>query len=79
MAATHYSYRCRKGVAEIIWRNDRDHLAWHCYFNGQWIGRYPTIHVAVEEVAGGSCNWPTEGDISEFGISDDLSDWAVRQ
>lgn len=78
MAATHYSFRCRQGLAEIIWRADRGHTAWHCYFNGQWLGHYPTVHVAVEEVAGGSCNWPSEGDISEFGISDDLSDWALR-
>jgi hypothetical protein len=76
---THYSYRCRKGVAEIVWRIDRGRPAWHCYFNGEWLGGYAAAQVAVEEVAGGSCNWPSEGDISTFGISDDLSEWAVRK
>ena len=78
MAATHYSFRCRNGTAEIVWRFDRGREAWHCYFNGQWLNGYVSPHVAAEEVAGGSCNWPSEGDISGFGISDDLSDWARR-
>lgn len=78
MTATHYAFRCRKGLAEIIWRFERGQTAWHCYFNGEWIGGYGSPRVSAEQIAGGSCNWPSEGDISEFGISDDLSDWAVR-
>lgn len=79
MAATHYSFTCRKGLAEIVWRRNPVGFPWNCYFNGQWLGCYASPQVCVEQMAGGSCDWPSEGDISEFGLSDDLSDWAVRQ
>lgn len=49
----------------------------HPVFEDEWLGSYATAVQALEDLAGGSTFWPSCGDPSECGLSEEVSDWSV--
>jgi hypothetical protein len=74
-----YRHRSRIGTFHIRREQDWRGVRWTVYCQNERLGAYVTPHVAVEEVAGGSCDWPGVTNPADLNISDDISDWeAVR-
>ena len=67
-----YVFLTRHGKAEIV----RTQHGWIALFDGEALGNYTSPQIAAEEMAEGTCYWPSAGNIGSFGISDDLSDWS---
>lgn len=45
------------------------------FFNDERLQGYASPIVAVEELAGGTCNWPGALDPGSCGISDEITQW----
>lgn len=48
---------------------------WHAMFEDERLGSYASPQHALDDLAGGHCDWPSCGDPSTFGLPDELSDW----
>ncbi len=67
-----YAYRTRIGTFIIRFRAGR----WSILFDGENLGNgYVSPMAALDDLAGGHCDWPGVTDPSTLGISDDLADW----
>lgn len=58
-----------------LWTIRREGGRFWAYFNSEKLQGYTSPSVAVEEVAGGSCNWPGSLDPADCNISDDITHW----
>jgi hypothetical protein len=70
-----YMHASRIGAFIIRLEQTRAGLRWGVYCNGEALGWYVTPQVAIEEVAGGSCDWPGTTNPADLNISDDIGDW----
>ncbi len=69
----YFSFRTRAGTFRIKREGDR----WRPYFEEEKLmGTYLSPQHAVDDLAIGATDWPSCGDPSELGISDDISDWS---
>lgn len=66
-----YTFVTRRGKAEIVQAS----RGWTLLFDDEALGSYASPEIAAEEIVEGTCYWPSAGDPTSFGISDDLSDW----
>lgn len=72
------SYVCasRRGTFQIIQHQAR----WHLCLDGDCFdGPFQTADIALQELIGGHCAWPSCGDPSQMGLPDDLSDWVLTR
>ena len=71
---THFvQFRTRHGT----WSIDRIDGWYRVFFEKENLGHYASPFVALDELTGGSCEWPGVLDPSECGISDDFEDWTA--
>lgn len=69
-----YTHETDAGEFAILLRGQR----WQIEFEGESLGtHYITAQEALENLKGGHCDWPADGDPSEMGIPEDLSDWSA--
>lgn len=69
-------FRTRKGRFSIRPRRDElSQLRFEVWFEDSFLGAYVSAQAAVEELAGGSTDWPSSWDPSDLDIPDDLSEW----
>lgn len=72
MAALQYVWRTRHGTFRI----QQTPRGWVPTFDGEPLSSgYRTPQEALDELAGGHTDWPSCGDPSTMGLSDDLADW----
>lgn len=72
MTITAYTYRTRIGT--FIIRHRSGH--WVILLDNENLGGgYASPHQALDDLAGGHCDWPGSTDPATLGISDDLGDW----
>jgi hypothetical protein len=70
-----YWHNTRAGVFRIV-REPRGWMLWHgddCFD-----GPFHTAQHALDDLAGGHCAWPDCGDPSQFGLPEQIDDWATR-
>lgn len=67
----YYRFTTRVGQFRIVPSAGR----WEAMFQDEKLGNYATAQLALGDLAGGHCDWPSCGDPSQFGLPDDLSDW----
>lgn len=67
-----YSHNTRRGTFFIALQRDG---FWHVIFDSDSLDKYDNPQTAAEEVATGVGTWPSFGDPSKLGISEELSDW----
>ncbi|MDD1522633.1 hypothetical protein DCG74_00050 [Bradyrhizobium sp. WBAH42] len=44
-------------------------------FGGEALGHYASPSSAAEDLANGTCSWPSNGDPSNLGIPENISEW----
>jgi hypothetical protein len=64
-------FKTRKGLAEIVPQRGGFALV----FDGQALENHASPAAAAEELANGTCTWPSFGDPSKLGIPYDINDW----
>jgi hypothetical protein len=70
-----YKHPSRIGTFIIHLEQTSRGPAWVVYCNTERLGSYSSPIVAVEEVSGGSCDWPSTTNPADLHISDNISDW----
>lgn len=71
-----YLYSTKAGTFRII----QGQNGWQCWFEDEYFdGLFTTAQAAAEEAANGHGAWPSCGDPSRFGLSEDISDWRASR
>jgi hypothetical protein len=70
-----YSHASAKGTFWLRQRNSR----WHAYFEDEDLGSYHSALSACADLVGGHTYWPSCGDPSVLGLSDELSEWQAHR
>lgn len=67
-----YIWKSKVGTFTIAPRDGR----WHIWLdNDRLDSPFPSAQAAAEQLANGYSAWPSCGDPSRLGISEDISDW----
>ncbi len=48
---------------------------WEVKFEDERLGRYATAQHALDDLAGGSTDWPSCGNPAKLGLPDEVGDW----
>jgi hypothetical protein len=72
MSITAYMHKTRVGPFTIELRRDG---RWHVIWDGEDLGSYATPQTALDDLVGGHTYWPSCGDPSTLGMSDELAEW----
>ncbi|NOJ46047.1 hypothetical protein [Bradyrhizobium archetypum] len=64
-------YRTRAGQAQIV----PTPKGYALVFDGEPLGHYASPASAAEELANGTCHWPSAGNPSDMGIPEELDEW----
>ncbi len=67
----YWEFETRKGVFRIVPHG----AAFRVMFEGEALGDYRSSVQALEDLVGGSTFWPSCGNPTKLGISDELDEW----
>ena len=68
----HYRHATRAGAFRIA----RGTGGWCIWFEDECLGcGYASAQHALDDLAGGHCDWPACGDPSLLGLPDEIGDW----
>lgn len=71
-----YAWRTRVGTFQIA----LGQRGWMLVFDDEvFDGPFRTAQHALDDLAWGHCAWPSCGDTSQFGMSDDIGEWTVAR
>jgi hypothetical protein len=65
-------FKTRKGLAEIV---PQQGGTFALIFDGEALESHASQTAAAEAVANGTCFWPSFGNPSGLGISEEINDW----
>ena len=72
----YFWFKTRAGIFLI--KADGD--CWTPWFEEERLmGRYSTPQRALDDLAGGTTDWPSCGDPSEMGLPDEIDRWQVKR
>lgn len=69
-----YWHASRIGPLSIRRRADG---RWHVMWDSEDLGSYQTAQHALDDLAGGHCDWPGTTDPSTLGLPDEIGDWSA--
>jgi hypothetical protein len=72
MTITAYVYKTRVGNFSIELKPTG---RWHVIWNHEDLGSFHSPRLALADLVGGHTHWPSCGDPSLLGMSDELSEW----
>jgi len=72
MTITAYVHKTRVGKFSIELKQTR---RWHVIWNDNDLGSFHSPQLALADLLGGHTHWPSCGDPSLLGMSDELSGW----
>ena len=74
MIITRWTYINRFGTWQIVKTGNR----WELWWDNEDLGSYGTVALALDDLAGGHCFWPSSGiDPGNCALPDDLSEWTA--